>query len=169
MRHHYLFCKTPFRAVAEWHTYVIEILPFHFAPKEMQSRSVLSAHCVQVLPALPYNRGKSSFGLHRVLWEASSCSTPDNHIPTECILMAIFGVPEQWCSARRWFHYLQSQEHAGFPLVWKHPQGACGIVTHSVQVQHAQLSSGRTCQAAPHSPMCPSPMGNPTVKGRAIP
>lgn len=50
-----------------------------------------------MLLAFPYNRGESSpgFGLHRVLWEASSFSTPDNHILTECILMVIFGVPEQ--------------------------------------------------------------------------
>lgn len=93
MRHHYLFCKAPFRAVAEWHTYVTEILPFHFAPREMQSRVTLSAQWQHVLPAFPCNRGQSSpgFGLHRVLWEASCCSTPDNHLPTERILMAISG------------------------------------------------------------------------------
>lgn len=45
MRHHYLFCKAPFRAVAEWHIYVIEILPFHFPPKQMQGRLMLGAHC----------------------------------------------------------------------------------------------------------------------------
>lgn len=94
MRHHYLFCKAPFRAIAEWHTYVIEILPFHFAPKEMQSRLRLSARCVA--RAFPYNRGKSSlgFGPHRMLWEVSSSTTPHNHIPTEGILKANFGVPD---------------------------------------------------------------------------
>lgn len=112
-----------------------------FAPEEMQSRGSSVLTVQHVLPALPYNTGKSSpgFGLHRVLWEVSSCSPPDNHNPTERIWMAISGVPEQRCSVTRRFHHLQSQEYAGFPA---------GLGTSTGCLQHCNVLSAAPAHTA---------------------
>lgn len=118
--------------------------------------------------AFPYTRGESSamLLLLAVPWEASGCSAPDDCISTKPVLMAIFGVPEQCWSVMRWLHYLQSQEDAeGFPSGLVTSAGRsqrCNILTRCGYSTHSWAASHPT-------PLCPSPMGNPAVKGRAIP
>lgn len=107
-----------------------------------------------------------------VPWEASSCSAPDNHITTEHILMAIFGVKKQWWPITRWFHCLQSLEHTGgFPSGFVKSTGHLPCC-NSERLQPTQLScvssSTRLAASNPTS-LCLSPMGNSTVKASAIP
>lgn len=98
-------------------------------------------------------RAQPCFAPHGVPWEASSCSAPDNRVTTGHVLMAVFGVPEQWRSVTRWFRCLQSQEYTGFPaglvtstgrLRWRNILTQCGHRTHSWAVFQQHVSSCHT-------------------------
>lgn len=64
--------------------------------------------------------------------------------------MAIFGVPEQWCSVTKWFYHLKSQEYAGFPS---------GLVTSTGCLWHCNALSAvpaHTAELQQHMSSCPT-------------
>lgn len=154
-----------------------------FPPKDRQSWLMLSSlPCLastwyqqelQLLELYPTTeaRAQPCFDPLRVPREASSCSAPDNHITTEHILMTIFGVKKQQWPVTRWFHCLQSLERTeGFPSGLAKSTGHSPHC-NSERLQPTQLSyvsSSTHLTASNPTPLCPSPMGNFTVKASAI-